>query len=187
MVEFKHRVGYVLTMDTVKALKKSEPVLSTMKTEKGLLNRRKTNGVYNVSLAFRSLSRSGMHRLARFIRRGSWLSFQYFELGSLINLYLKVLEAKDSKSRTVRFDLFVQTALRVLHGYKMSIYRRFKRTISTRRKTTLSPSSLRESVSIVYEELKTVSRMYENRRRWKQVFDTAVTLIRETHGRRVLQ
>jgi hypothetical protein len=183
MVEFAARVGYVLPMDTVKTMNKSGPALSTMKTKTGLVNRGKKIGVQDVSLAVRSLSRSGMHALSRFTRRGSWLSYQYFELGSLINLYLMALEAKDARTSKTRFELFVHTALRVLRGYKASVYRRFKRSVSKGKKTIPSPLSLHGAVTTVYEELRTVARMHERKHRWKQVIDTAGSLIREALGR----
>jgi hypothetical protein len=154
-----------------------------VKTKAALLSEQRLALSKGATRAFRSLSGVGMSRCARYIKRGSWLSLQYFELGSLINLYRKALEVKDPKIRKGKLELFVKTALRILRGYKFSTYRRFRKNISKSARGALSLTSLHDSMSDVYEELKAVARSYERRRRWKAVLSEAESLFRETFGR----
>lgn len=154
-----------------------------MKTKAALLNEQRLVVSKKATSALRSLSGVTMPRCARYFRRGSWLSLQYFELGSLINLYRKALEVRDPKTRKGKLELFVKIALRVLRGYKRSTYRRFRKNTSKSRRGVLSLASLQDSMSDVYEELKAVARSYDRRRRWKGVCSEAASLFRETFVR----
>jgi hypothetical protein len=154
-----------------------------MKTEKKQTGKPNTLVVKKLSLTLKSLSGSGMNLCARYLKRGSWLSLQYYELGSLINLYLKIIETKDPQASKAKLERFVKTALRVLHGYRFSVYRRFKKEISSGRRGVLSLTSLHGAMGGVYEELRSVARLYDRMRQWKEVFDGMASLIRETFGR----
>jgi hypothetical protein len=111
--------------------------------------------------------------LERCFHRSKWLSFQYFELGSLINLYMTAIVVADRKKREAKLQTFSEEALQVFQNYKWGVSRRVKNLIKT------DADSSHEIAEKVYRELQDMSRLYNRAFRWKRVAESLRTLIKE--------
>ena len=127
--------------------------------------------------------RSIVLRIERIFNREKWISLQYFELASLINIYLMAVQLKDSRMKKNRLEHFVKTAFRTLGDYKWGISDRFRKMIAPGNGRKASTTSLQNGVELIYEELKILNHTYRRRLQWKHSISTAVTLIRDRFSR----
>ena len=178
-----------LSMNTVKVLGKTKT--SSSERKKAPHKGKSTDhtieevdaAVQRTGFSFWCLFRPMMQRLARYVHRGKWVSLQFFELGSLVNLYLTSITISDPQIRKAKLEYFIHTASRVLRAYKLNTYLRFKKTVSPSRKTPTIPTTLQKAVTVIYDELKILNRIYRRRCHWKQIRSSAASLIRDQFTR----
>jgi hypothetical protein len=97
----------------------------------------------------------------RFFRRGRWLGRQYYELGSLMNLYLRAREAAAS-GNALPFELLQERMERVLRYYRLKALRRYRSLFLPFRPT--SHEYLEAFGVFLHHELVHVLARYQRRR-----------------------
>lgn len=118
--------------------------------------------------------------LEKYFHRQKWLSIQYYELGSLINQYLLILNAPNAQAKEKKLEQFLCSATRTLKRYKRPVYRSFNKSLSKRRKQTLSPTALQMAVDMIYDELRLINALYQRKLQWKRIRYGVKSLIRDS-------
>ncbi len=115
--------------------------------------------------------------LERFFRRGRWLSRQYFELGSLVNLYLGA-HASAASGNMHPYELLQERIERVLRYYNLRVLRRYRSlTVSS---LVLPDGHIHRVGMLLYRELREISDRYQHRRRVSSLWRTVRR--RSTHS-----
>lgn len=108
--------------------------------------------------------------LERVFRRGKWLGRQYYELGSLVNLYLRARKSSVS-GNTLPIELLQERIERVLRYYNLRVLRGYR--LLARSSPLLSDEYLDALGEFLYHQLGKLFRRYRRQRTLRELLRAA--------------
>lgn len=162
----------------------ASPLRSSLQSDEGRRTARMIEGIQQKVKKSRVMLNNSKRwlilLLERIFHRQKWLSIQFFSLGSLVNQYLAVLNAQNEQMRQNKLEQFTTNATSTLKRYKRPVYRKYKRDLAKKRRTTPSLTSIERAAEVIYSELKLISSLYQRKLQWKRIIGSAKTLIRDS-------
>ena len=114
--------------------------------------------------------------LERTLRRKKWVSKNYFELSSLINMYTHTHSLIDLEKKYEELELLLERIERVFKQYKRRPFNKIKKLEIIDNRTEAFLDNMTKAANIIYEEVIKISSIYDRSRKVK----TLIHALRES-------
>ena len=115
--------------------------------------------------------------LERAFKRETWVSKNYFELSSLINMYMHTLDLADVDKRFKKLELLHERIERILKQYKRRPYKKIKSLDLKDNRSEAFIDNMTKAAMVINEELINISSIYDRIQKIKKLIHSLLESI----------